>query len=340
MTTPRATGPGPQELPDDQIERIVEGLESLMEGRMAAAALVGCGTRAVPALRRFLVEKPPRAIFQPRQLAVETLAELNARDALMEYLQGSREIQDPIVRYGEQAVLSSAARALAKWPTDEVYQFLRTLAKSRMLPGLLEALGTFERAEMSAYFIHALGDDVCRAAAEAALARLGARARTELLAASLGALPSPEAEMGSSKVRRRAALRLLGGLEVAPSEWAQLRQLVFAEDAELALRASEIALRAGRDEERHAAAARLIALLSGASWFLQLQAKEALRAHYSVAGPAIEAEIARRQMPGARPRIDPALRALLAIRALQAGESPHQAEGKAGFGVIDPGGDG
>ena len=66
---------------------------------MAAAALIGCGARAIPPLRSFLLQGRPRGIYQPRQLAVETLGQLGAKDVLLEYLNKPLAIKDPVVRH-------------------------------------------------------------------------------------------------------------------------------------------------------------------------------------------------------------------------------------------------
>lgn len=97
-----------REFTDQEIESFVKDLESLQGGSMAAAALIGCGARAIPPLRRFLLDGRPRGIFQPRQLAAETLAELGAKDALVAYLDMPSVIKDPVVRFGEDAVRSTA----------------------------------------------------------------------------------------------------------------------------------------------------------------------------------------------------------------------------------------
>ena len=95
-----------RELSDDEIGRLVERLNSLREGAQAAADLVVCGQRTVEPLRKFLLEGKPSGIFQPRQRAVESLAELGAKDVLIEYLTSDEPIPDPVDRYGEEAVIN------------------------------------------------------------------------------------------------------------------------------------------------------------------------------------------------------------------------------------------
>ena len=88
---------------------------------MAAAALVGCGARAIPPLRSFLLRGAPQSLYQPRQLAVETLAELGAKDVLIEYLRAPAMIDDAVVRHGEDAVRSTAARELGEMADARIY---------------------------------------------------------------------------------------------------------------------------------------------------------------------------------------------------------------------------
>ena len=313
-----ASGPWSEE----HVQALIDGLESLREGRLASAALVGCGPPAVAPLRKYLLEGRPRGIFQPRQLAVETLAELGASQVLIEYLRTSREIPDPVVRLAEEAVQNTAARLLARWRTEEVFEALRDLARTELFPGLVEALGSFDRPEMIAYYLGALADDFCRRPAEEALARLGEAARPELLAAAVRPIPCAEMETTSSKIRRRVALRLLLSLKLFPGDWTRLRDLLRAPDPEISLRAAQVALAAATGEEQGAAVRRLIAAFSQDTSHLQWEAQYSLRTRYDVARPEIESEIERRRrQPHALQQADITLRALLAIQKRAAGSA-------------------
>ncbi|MGA2027122.1 MAG: hypothetical protein ABSH17_08650 [Syntrophobacteraceae bacterium] len=149
----------------DENDRLIRELESLNTGKQAAERLVEYGQAAVEPLRRFLFEGIPRKIFQPRFWAVEALAHLGAKDALLEYLLPMREILDPEDRFGEEAVESAAARFLSVWPDEDVYQSLLKLSERRMLLGLIDALAEFRRPEAIPYFERALEDDFYRSAA-------------------------------------------------------------------------------------------------------------------------------------------------------------------------------
>jgi hypothetical protein len=279
---------------DETIRDLVRDLESLRGGAFASAALVGCGARAIEPLRTFLLQGKPRGIFQPRQLAVETLAALGAREVLIEYLRQARTITDPVIRFSEAAVESTAARALSRCRTEETYQTLKQLARTRLLPGLVEALGEFGRVEMIPYFLWALGDDGCHDAAEQALRQLGEAARPALLETANKPNPSADEEVPSSRIRRRKVLRLLAEGEVSTEEWWQLRVLLEDSDLEIAVTCARIALKHGFPEDQREAICRLVSCLQGANWFLRTEARSCLMEHYSVAEEEVESEILRR----------------------------------------------
>lgn len=304
-----------REFTDEEIESLVRGLESLQGGPMTAAALVGCGEKAIPPLRRFLLEGRPRGIFQPRQLAVETLAQLGAKDVLIEYLEKSPEIKDPVIRFGENTVISTTARELGRWPTDDVFHCLMRVALDRVLPGIVETLGEFKHTEAVPYFLLALGDDVCRSNAEAAIRKLHDMARPFLIDAVNQPNPSGEDENPSSLRRRRCALRILLDLRVAPSDWKSLRQCLDENDPEIVITSARIALEIESAPERLYAVHRLIEMLPRVNWFLRDDARVALLTHFDISRDAVEAEIGRRKVASERDgRFDAVLRLLVNVR--------------------------
>jgi HEAT repeat protein len=300
---------------DEEIHGCVRGLESLRSGAGCAAALVGVGPRAVPLLRAFLLEGRPRSIFQPRQLAVETLAEIGAKEVLLEYLQNRPEMKDPVVRFGENVVLSTAARLLTKWRTEEVFQVLKQLSDEILLPGLVEALGAFGRAEMIPCFLRALCEDSSRDSAENALRRLGNEARPELIRAALTAFPNAEEETPTSLRRRTSALRILGEKGTSAREWQILKTLLADKDPEIGAVCGSIALRVGSDGEKLRAVDRMIEILPDLNWFLRTQVRSCLAEYGALALDPIEREITRRfaKSPDAR-FTDGVLRLLINLR--------------------------
>jgi hypothetical protein len=311
-----------REFTDEEIESLARDLETLRGGSMAAAALVGCGARAIPPLRRFLLQGRARGTFQPRQWAIETLAQLGAKDVLMEYLEKPLQIEDPVVRFGEDAVRSTAARELARWPTDDVFHCLTRVGLDHLLPGVVEALGSFRRTESIPYFLWALGDGVCRSYAEEAIRGLGVVARPFLVDAAGARNPSVEEESPSSLQRRRWVLRILSDLKVSGQNWTRLRELVEEDDPEIVITTARIGLEVVPMPDRWRAVHRLIEMLPRANWFLRTEARAALADHFDIAHEAVEDEIMRRMNSEKKEQaLDVVLRLLVNLRkqALETG---------------------
>jgi hypothetical protein len=304
-----------REFNDQEIESLVSDLESLRGGSIAAAALVGCGSSAIPPLRCFLLQGRPRGVYQPRQLAVETLGELGAKDVLIEYLSKPLAIKDAVVRFGEDAVRSTAARGLARWQSDDVFDCLTRAGSDHLLPGIVEALGAFRRIETMPYFLRALGDGVCRSYAEEAIRGLGIAARPFLIdAAGLGN-SSVDEENSSSLQRRRWVLRILLDQALSEQDWMRLRGLLEEDDSEIVITTARIGLRVAQMPDRLGAVRRLIEMLPRADWFLRTDARAALAEHFDIAREEIEDEIAQRTTtPSKDLALDVVLRLLINLR--------------------------
>jgi hypothetical protein len=300
---------------DEEIESFVRGLESLQGGSMSAAALVGCGEKAILPLRRFLLEGRPRGIFQPRQLAVETLAQLDAKGVLVEYLEKSPRIEDPVVRFGENAVRSTAARELSRWPTDDVFNCLMGVGLDHLLPGIVETLGEFQRPEAMPYLLWALGDGVCRSTAETAIRKFHGEARPFLIDAATKPNPSKEEENPSSLQRRRWVLRILSDLKLPAQDWENLSECLEEDDAEIVITCARIALEVAPRSDQSRAVRRLIEMLQRVDWFLRTDVRTALLEHFDISREAIEDEIARRTAASEKDGVfDVVLRLLINIR--------------------------
>ena len=92
-----------RDLSDEEIEALVQSLNSLHEGELGVDMLVACGIKAITPLQRFLLQGKPSGIFVPRQRAVRALAELGAKDVLLDYLASAEQIVDPVAAHGEEA---------------------------------------------------------------------------------------------------------------------------------------------------------------------------------------------------------------------------------------------
>jgi hypothetical protein len=304
-----------REFNDQEIESLVRDLESLRGGSIAAAALIGCGARAIPPLRSFLLNGRARSIYQPRQLAVETLGELGAKDVLLEYLKEPLAIKDAVVRFGEDAVRSTAARELARWQTADVFDCLTRAGSDHLLPGIVEALGAFRRIETMPYFLRALGDGVCRSHAEEAIRGLGIAARPFLIDAAVPGDSAVDQESSSSLQRRRWVLRILLDLALSEQDWTRLRGLLGEDDSEIVITTARIGLEVAQMPDRLGAVRRLIEMLPRADWFLRTDARAALAEHFDIAREEIEDEIARRTTtPSKDLALDVVLRLLINLR--------------------------
>lgn len=293
----------------------MKDLESLRSGSGAAAALVGCGERAIASLRSFLLNGTPRGVYQPRQLAVATLGELGAREALMEYVSQNSSIEDAVVRFGEDAVRSTAARELGRWRDQVVFECLIHAGSERLLAGVVESLGQFRKIEAMRFFLRALADDVCRSSAEDAIRALGDQARPGLVDTVFDRALSAEEERPSSLGRRRSALRLLAELTVSDEDWSRLRSLVEECDPAIVILAGTIGLAVGPVPDQWKAAKRLIEVLPEADWFWRTEARRALGEHFAIAQELVEDEIARRMKASPKEQsLDEILRLLVNLR--------------------------
>jgi hypothetical protein len=277
--------------PDEaDLARLIEQLRSLHESEHAAVELVARGRRAIPALREVVFERDPSGLFQARCLAVAALAALGAHDALVEFLTVSpRAITDPVERAGEEAVMNAAARALAGSRDEAIYELLLRLAAQPSLAGVIEALGAFRRPETIPYFIEALGDDLGRPAAEAALRKLGRLAVPALVDAATASPEAGDYERASSLRRRRSALALLLEDEGAERLWKELRHLIHDQDATIAFAACRLGLAAARCGEKEKIVERLMELLRSAGWLLGAEIEDCMVARFD----AVEACLAR-----------------------------------------------
>jgi len=299
----------------EKIFRLVDELNSLKTGKQAAGRLVQSGPLAVEPVRRFLLEGSPSKIFQPRLWAVEVLAHLEAKDVLLEYLFQEREIRDPEDRFGEEAVESAAARFLAVWPEENVYQSLLKLSEKRMLLGLIEALALFRRLEAIPYFERALEDDFYRSAAEEAFLRIGAEACGVLAGFAVTPRPGFVMETPSSLQRRRSAVRLLCKIGMPPEYWPVLKVLIHDPDEEVFVCIARLGLKLAAKEDRASIAKRILGLLALAPWYLQEDIEEILVQVGSEAAGDIDGEILQRmkQTEGIR-AADTRLYALTKVR--------------------------
>jgi len=279
---------------DPEVRRLLERLQSLVDGPSASEELAACGPGAIPALREFLLTGRVTTVPQPRMWAVEALARLEARDVLIEYLQAPSLVSDPQLLFAEDAVRSTAGRRLSAWRDNQTFEILLELCRKRSIPGAIESLAEFERAEAIPCLDRALEDDMCRSAAEEGLRKLGPKARTALLLSAVTPLPNADEETPSSLCRRRSVLRLLTEIGVDRQNWPELRPLLAENDPELLGRLAQIAASVEDPGDRAFAARGLVSSLARLPWFVLKEAEEALVALAPESVPPIDAEVSRR----------------------------------------------
>jgi HEAT repeat protein len=273
------------------IEYAIRKLKSLHDGDLAILEVAGYGGRAIPALRELLFAREPSGLYQVRCRAVEALALIGAYDALIEFLRAERQVTDPVEQMGEEAVINAAALSLANVRRQGVFELLLRLGARGSLPGVIGALGAFDRVEAIPVLIDALEDDASRRTAETALKRLGRSAVPALLRDAILQVPSAERESESSLRRRRSALELLLAIGIPRRSWAILRNLMEDRDPRVMILACEICLKRGWTSERSRAIHRLIGLLDQVDWMLRDDIENCLVAHFYIARNAIAARV-------------------------------------------------
>jgi hypothetical protein len=277
-----------------EIARLIGCLDSLREGDQVADLLVVHGERAIPHLRKYLMEGQPRHIYQPRQRAVIALARLGAKGVLIEYLCAPKKIPDPVFRFGEEAVENTAARALADWHTDDVFEVLLQIAQTRTLPGIIEALGSFRHPKTIPLFIGALMDDVSRPAAENALKAMGEIAKAALIKAAIVPISLEDFENPSILLRRRSAMRILADMTVTVEAWPALKGCLLDSDTDISVSTARIALEIAGMGDQHMAIEVLIGNIPHADWYVQTEIENCLIKHYDIAKGAITERIKQR----------------------------------------------
>jgi HEAT repeat protein len=266
------------------IVRLIEGLNSLIEGELSVAALVHIGRKAVPGLRRVLLEGAPSTVYLPRQRVARTLGEIGADWVLSEYLLKDKKILDPDLRLAEEAVENTAARELARNQSDENYYVLRALAIRRKLPGAVEALSQFQREASAPVLVAALESDFCRNAAVEGIRPIYKTAVPYLIESVRSPEPSRSEESPTSLRRRQAAIRVLAEQGIEAGAWPSLEFLLHESDEWLQSCGAEIAYRLNRAEP---ALCILLSHLTSHDWVLVEEIAQFLRQHLSAARETI-----------------------------------------------------
>ncbi|WP_298357040.1 hypothetical protein [Rhodoblastus sp.] len=255
-------------LPED-VRAACLRLKSTRDGDRGVLDAVACGRRAVPALTALLFSRDPSGLSHARLRAAEALTGLDAREVLIDFLGASHEMSDPVEQLGEDEVVSAVARALTDPGEERVFDLLLRLARDRILPGVVAALGKSLRPEAIPELLRALGEDETRGEAERALQHFGEAAVPALLVAAARAPDGNAHETESDLRKRRSALGILAEIGVPANLWPIIRQLPNHPDRAIAATASAIALKSAPIQERDAAVSRLTSLALAADAILE-----------------------------------------------------------------------
>jgi hypothetical protein len=262
------------------IQRALDRLKSLHDGDLGVLEITACGRRAIPALRALLLDGESSAIYHPRCRAIEALGALGAHDVVIDFLASPRDVPDPVNRTGEEAVINAAARALVGIDDERIFPLLLDLARRQPLAGVIEALGSYRRCEAIPCLISALSEDYSRRAAEAALLRLGSKARSALLRSATRPIPSAQWETPSSRRARRSTVRLLARIGAPSRQRSRFRDLMQDCDAEVAVHACRAYLASASKDEKPDIIRQLIALIPSLGWLLCEEVEECIIDHF------------------------------------------------------------
>jgi hypothetical protein len=283
--------------PDQQrttpkLPEAINRMMSLHDGDRGLLEVVACGKEAIGPLRLLLFKREPSGIYEPRRRVASALRSLQAYDVLREFLALRREISDPVERTGEDAVINAVARELMCRPRETDFSLLLDVLRWRLLAGVIESAGAFEKPDAIPYFIDALAEDDCRPEAETALLRLGRLSESALVKCATRR-PRSGFESSTSRRQRRSALELLTEIGIAPERWVRLRHLIDEPDPKFAAPVCKLALMTPRIGDQRNAMERLLDLLGGSDWMVANNIEAWLSEHFSELSSRVDDVLAK-----------------------------------------------
>jgi HEAT repeat protein len=224
---------------EEEIERLVEGLNNLGSNISALIEVIKYGRLAVKPLVDFLLS-PPSIFSEPRCLAAEALGIIGGEEAVEGLIQVldlcDLDLLDPQVRLAEETVRNQAARQLAILGDERAIEPMLKCLKENHLRGAAEALANFKEKRAIPYIVEMLEDDYALETAGKALLKFGKDAVQPLIEALSRPNHTPfKNETRPSVKRRTEAARLLGEIGDSRAIQPLLRRL---EDEEWGVRLS------------------------------------------------------------------------------------------------------
>jgi hypothetical protein len=173
-------------------------------------------------------------------------------------------------------VINAAAVALGTLDDERTFLLMLSFSETRLMPGVIRALGGYRRSEAVPRLVAALEDDDCHPMAETGLGSLGVTARPALLAAASEPLPENASESRLRAVRSILELRATG---IPRTALAALNHLMQHKDPRIAVWACKIDLANAALVERKKAICRLSSLLPQVDWILRQDIEVCLAEH-------------------------------------------------------------
>lgn len=261
------------ELTNATILNLIHALESIMDGDLAVDILIACGSRTVPFLARKLLDDAPQSIAVSRCRTVRVLGGLGEEHVLLQYLRRWKQPTDPVVLMAEDAVRSTAAKELLRWPSQELFDVLLASVRQRASLGLVEALGAFGQAEAVPILFQVLQDDLCRNSAKEMLRKTPEH--TKIFALQLLTTNSLEEQQCPSTLRLlQSSLALLSEIKVLKREWASISPFLVWSDAEIVITCAEIGIRSAPIKQRMAIVSNIFRVLPNCNWLQESRAIE------------------------------------------------------------------
>ncbi len=247
-----------------QIQQLVAELVSLQNPQIISR-LLPYGSTAIKCLRDALLNGKPTSVYQARQQLVLALSAFHARDVLLEYLRMSQKIENPVVKFAEEAVQSIAARELSQWGDNEIFKFLIDFSMNNTRIGVLDALAKFGRTEAIPIFLKALGDDYYRSAAENGLHEIGEVAKADIINTAITPIIHNGIETPQSIRCRSSALSLLVDLHINRNDWKVLQKLFKDCNPEIAVKIGLITISIGNSLDKTRSVRQIIKVYSSAT---------------------------------------------------------------------------
>jgi hypothetical protein len=106
------------------LQKLVATLNTVHEGQIAIPLLFIAGERAIRPLRKILLHESANPLAIPRLHVVRALAELGAREVLLEYLATYTNFREPPDCQSEETVRHTVICALTAWDHAQRYPLL------------------------------------------------------------------------------------------------------------------------------------------------------------------------------------------------------------------------